>query len=144
MVVIDEFSRELRAWSTKQPEIQGVAIVGSWARGTARPDSDIDVIMITTKPEKLLEHQEWLSQFGTAERIVREDWGLVQSLRVFYVDGKEVEFGITTSAWTSEEEIGQGTGRVINDGVHVVFDPHSTLQELVRSAQAWGAGNQSL
>jgi predicted nucleotidyltransferase len=35
-------------WAKAQPTIYAVALVGSHARGTARADSDIDLIVLTT------------------------------------------------------------------------------------------------
>lgn len=128
---LDDFVTKLENWSAKQKEVKGAAIVGSWARGSARPDSDIDVILITTRPDDLLNKQEWLGEFGTAEKIEREDWGLVQSLRVFYADKQEIEFGITTEQWTSQEEIKHGTGEIILDGIVVVYDPHKLLEKVI-------------
>jgi predicted nucleotidyltransferase len=35
-------------WAKKQPTIQAVAVVGSHARGTARAESDIDLVLLVT------------------------------------------------------------------------------------------------
>jgi predicted nucleotidyltransferase len=139
LAILDNFVKKLKTWSKRHKEVKGAAIVGSWARGTARPDSDIDVILITPRPDDLLNNQEWLSEFGAAEKIEREDWGLVQSLRVFYMDKQEIEFGITTEQWTSPEEINLGTGEIILDGIVVVYDPHKLLEkaiDLTKGSQA--------
>jgi len=37
-------------WAKKQPTIQAVAVVGSHARGTARAESDIDLVLLVTNP----------------------------------------------------------------------------------------------
>jgi hypothetical protein len=37
-------------WAKKQPTIQAVAVVGSHARGAARADSDIDLVLLATNP----------------------------------------------------------------------------------------------
>jgi predicted nucleotidyltransferase len=37
-------------WAKKQPTIQAVAVVGSHARGTARAESDIDLVLLATNP----------------------------------------------------------------------------------------------
>jgi Nucleotidyltransferase domain len=36
------------AWARRQPDIRGLALVGSWARGNARADSDVDLVVLTT------------------------------------------------------------------------------------------------
>lgn len=39
---VNEFLSAVVAWATEEPDIKGLALVGSHARGTARIDSDID------------------------------------------------------------------------------------------------------
>jgi predicted nucleotidyltransferase len=79
-IEIDDFTEKLRLWSSEQPEIQATAIIGSWARGTARADSDIDIIVIAQEPAILLDNNIWLERFGKIDEFVREDWGLVHAL----------------------------------------------------------------
>jgi uncharacterized protein len=129
--MIDAFISRLELWSAGEPGIRAIALVGSHARGAARADSDIDIIIICTDPSHYLESGDWLSAFGQIRNAEREDWGLVQSWRVFYLDGTEVEFGITTERWCSEVEISSGTGRVISDGAKIVFDPNDLLANLI-------------
>jgi uncharacterized protein len=37
-------------WAKKQPIIQAVAVVGPHARGAARAESDIDLVLLVTNP----------------------------------------------------------------------------------------------
>lgn len=135
--MIDAFISRLEHWSAGEPGINAIALVGSHARGAARTDSDIDVIIICTDPSQYLESPKWLSAFGEIKNAEREDWGLVQSWRVFYLDGTEVEFGITTEQWCSKAEINSGTGRVIGDGAKIIFDPHLLLEKLIVAVGNW-------
>jgi predicted nucleotidyltransferase len=48
-------------WAKAQPTICAVALVGSHARGTARADSDIDLIVLTTDPQYFRADTAWLS-----------------------------------------------------------------------------------
>ena len=41
---VDLIVQVVLVWAKAQPKIRAVALVGSHARGTARPDSDIDVM----------------------------------------------------------------------------------------------------
>lgn len=132
---INSFIEKLRFWSSEQPDIEASAIVGSWARGTARADSDIDVIVITSEPSKLLDDNAWFEQFGQVEKFKREDWGLVQSLRVHYANGQEIEFGITTGEWISPIEIELASGQIMRDGMMIVYDPQQALRQALSSAQ---------
>ena len=46
-VEYEQIRESLIAWARDQEDIQGVAVVGSWARSAARMDSDIDVVVLT-------------------------------------------------------------------------------------------------
>jgi predicted nucleotidyltransferase len=119
-------------WASAQPDIVAVALVGSHARGTAKPTSDVDLVILSTCPERYLQATEWAKTFGQVARQAIEDWGKVTSLRVWYKGGHEVEFGITTPEWVAQP-IDEGTWRVISDGMRVLFDPHGLLAGAVRA-----------
>ena len=63
-----------------------------------------------------------------------EDWGLVTSLRVYYEDGLEVEYGLTSSEW-AEEPIDEGTYRVIRDGMGIYSDREGLLGRALEIVQ---------
>jgi len=136
--MIDRLLAQLNQWASLQSQILAVALVGSHARhpthpkGTARADSDIDIMLICTEPTKYLTDTSWLSEFGEVKSAEQEDWGLVQSLRVCFVDGQEVEFGFTTQEWVNTNPVDTGTIRVIRDGARVIHDPHGLLEKLIR------------
>jgi uncharacterized protein len=78
---IQDFLEEFVNWASEQPDMQGVAVVGSYARGKARVDSDIDFVILTEQPEKYLHDMQWVEQFGRVERHQTEDYGKLTSLR---------------------------------------------------------------
>jgi uncharacterized protein len=47
-------------WAKAQPTIQGVALVGSHARGSAGPGSDVDLVLIATDPRVFRAETAWL------------------------------------------------------------------------------------
>jgi len=127
----------LRTWAQLRDDVQAVAVVGSHARGTAREDSDIDVIVLTRDPDKYLDDPRWLDAFGTVRSVTREDWGAIRALRTFYDDGTEIEFGIGTPDWASIAPVDSGTLEVARGGMLVVFERHRLLRILesaIRSA----------
>ena len=93
----DELLKAVTSWAEDEVDIVSVALVGSRARGDARSDADIDIVIQCRRPERYLNELTWISQFGVVQAASIEDWGLVQSVRVFYADGPEVEYGITFS-----------------------------------------------
>ena len=113
-------------WSSAQPDVQGVALVGSYARNAAKDDSDIDLVLLTDQPSKYLDDIHWSTRFGNLKKFQIEDYGKLVSLRIWYSNGLEVEYGITTPDWASLP-LDAGTQRVIQDGMIVLFERGSLL-----------------
>ncbi|HEY5118816.1 MAG TPA: nucleotidyltransferase domain-containing protein [Anaerolineales bacterium] len=123
---IEQFLRELAEWASAREDILAVALIGSHARGEARKDSDVDLILLVENPEKYFTDEDWSAQFGTIRRRRTEPYGSVTSLRVWYGDGREVEYGIGSRQW-AEEPLDEGTQRVIRDGMRILFERGTIL-----------------
>lgn len=130
MSTAETFIDQAARWAAGQPLVAALALVGSWARGTARPDSDVDLILLTIDPQAYLNDRRWLAVFGVVEQVTEEDWGRVRSLRVVYRHGLEVEFGLTTPDWAETQPVDPGTARVVRDGMRSLYDPAGILQAL--------------
>jgi predicted nucleotidyltransferase len=115
------FLNEVRTWAESQPDIAAVVLVGSQARGQATPESDVDLVILTTQPARYLQEPSWLERFGRPSRQMQEDWGRVIAVRVWYQGGLVVEFGITTPDW-AQAPLNEGTRRVLDAGFVLVFD----------------------
>lgn len=121
---VEAFIRHVHTWASSRDDVRAVALVGSHARGDARTDSDIDLILLCTEPSDHLRDVGWVSQFGDVTSAILEDWGKVQSVRVHYrtvgpggarqAHGLEAEFGIAEPDWAAEP-LDQGTARVLRD-----------------------------
>ena len=122
---------EVRRWAESRPEILGVALVGSYARNEARADSDVDLVLLASRPQEFINQTEWIKNFGVVNSCTVEDWGLVTSLRVYYEDGLEVEYGLTSSEWASEP-VDEGTSQVISDGMQILLDKAGLLDRALR------------
>jgi len=118
---VSAFIKQFSDWASGQPGILAVILVGSQARGEAKPDSDIDLILICQKPEALTSDANWTTEFGKPLRKAIEDWGPVTSLRVWYEGGLEVEFGITDEEWANGP-LDAGTGQVVDHGYRILVD----------------------
>ena len=123
--VVSDFLDRVTAWAAHQPTIAAVALVGSHARGAARPDSDIDLVLLCEDPHAFVAHTSWIHSFGAVGRCHTEDWGMVTSLRVYYTEGFEVEFGMTTLAWAGLP-VDPGTQDVVSQ-CRNGLTPHSFL-----------------
>ena len=108
------------SWARDRADVRAIVLVGSHARGTARPDSDVDLVLLVERPDELLTDAAWLERFGPVARHVVERWGRVFSVRTWYTSGAEVEFGLTTPDWVTRPDA--GTERVLRDGARVLLD----------------------
>jgi predicted nucleotidyltransferase len=63
--MIEEFRSALVGWASTQPKVLAVALVASHARNAASTVSDIDLVMLTTSPERYLDDTQWTAVFGT-------------------------------------------------------------------------------
>lgn len=123
---IESFLEAVAAWAAGRVDIQAVALVGSYARDAAREDSDIDLVLLVDDPAQYLRNTAWTGQFGAVERQQVEDYGKVTSLRVFYQDGPEVEFGLTTPDWAALP-LDEGPRQVISDGMVALYEKKPLL-----------------
>lgn len=83
-------------------------------------------MILTDQPTKYLDDIQWIERFGAVEKHQTEDYGKLTSLRVWYQDGPEVEYGITPPAWAAAP-LDKGTRRVISDGMSVLFERENLL-----------------
>lgn len=133
------FLDSVTRWAPRQAGVLAVGLAGSWARGAASPLSDVDLVVVVTDPDRWLADDAWLADFGSVTRVEDEDWGLLRSRRVFFADGLEVEFGITTEAWT-RPPLDPGTRGVIADGFRVLYDLDGALGRAVAAVRLAGPG----
>jgi hypothetical protein len=80
----------------------------------------------------LIDRNDWIVQFGEVLDVGTEDYGATRSLRVFYQDGLEVEFGINAPTW-SRVPLDAGTHKVFSDGIRILYDPKALLSEATKA-----------
>jgi predicted nucleotidyltransferase len=108
-------------WSEQQTHIKGVAVVGSFARGDFRSNSDVDLTIISTNKELTLEKIKNQFNFDNIESSTLEEWGILTSLRIFYANGLNVEYGVVTDEWV-KEPLDEGTKYVVKNGFIAITD----------------------
>jgi predicted nucleotidyltransferase len=136
-MAIDPFLVDFTEWAETQEEIAGVLLVGSHARGQAREDSDVDLVILAQRPERYLEDVSFVVQFGSVVRFEKEDYGRLTSLRVWYQGGLEVEFGLTDPGWAAIP-LDPGSREVVSDGARILFDREGKLAQLLEAAAPRG------
>jgi predicted nucleotidyltransferase len=98
-----------------------VAVVGSFARGDFHSNSDVDLTIISKNKDLTLEIIKNEFNFGNIESSTLEKWGILTSLRIFYDNGLEVEYGVVTDQWV-KEPLDEGTKNVVKNGFKVVTE----------------------
>lgn len=126
---VDGFLFEFKRWAATEAGIHAVALVGSHARNTATLESDVDLIVVTTPPNIYLEFKQWTSLFGNVLRDQVENYGKCTSLRVWYDEGFEVEYGFVDESWAALP-LEDGTRKVIADGMKIMFERRPLLSAI--------------
>jgi uncharacterized protein len=133
----DRIVQIILEWAKAEPKIRAMAVVGSYARGTARAASDIDLVVITTAPGFFRADIVWLDKIdwnAVASRPVKwqdEDYGRLWSRRLWLEQSRgEVEIGFASLSWADVNPLDPGTQRVIADGIRVLYDPDGLLTRL--------------
>lgn len=133
--LVSDILDRVRDWAAHQPTIAAVALVGSHAQDAARPDSDIDLVLLCEEPHAFLAHTSWIHHFGAVARCHTEEWGVMTSLRVHYTDSFEVEFALTTLAW-AVLPVDPGTKHVVSHGMRILWGREGLLARLQEAVSA--------
>jgi nucleotidyltransferase-like protein len=121
----------LRGWAQGRPDVVAAGLVGSWARGDARMDSDVDVVLLPEERAPYLEDDAWVYEMGGVGLVWTRRWGTVTERRLALPSGLEVELGVALPSWAATDPVDEGTRRVVTDGVSVVYDPKGILARLL-------------
>jgi predicted nucleotidyltransferase len=123
------FLAKVQTWANERDDVRALLLVGSFARGEARTDSDLGVLLLTSSQRAYLDDTTWVSVFGQVDRIEVEPYGRVTSVRAFYPDGLEVEFGVAPADWATRP-LDPGTEAVVRGGIVVLLDRDGDAEEL--------------
>ncbi|SBV25121.1 Nucleotidyltransferase domain-containing protein [Micromonospora krabiensis] len=116
------------AWAVERADVGGVVLVGSWARDAARPDSDVDIVVLTDN-QGYARVSVWTELLDG--RLVRSArWGPVREIRVRRTSGLDVEVGVAPVSWADTDPVDPGTRRVVSDGHRLLHDPAGRLAAL--------------
>lgn len=130
---IESLLERFVSWAGENPDIRAVALVGSYAKNTASKNSDIDLIVLTSRPTDYTSREDWVIELGLGKLVESNDWGAITERRLRRPDGLEIEIGIGELAWASADPVDGGTRTVVNDGMRVLHDPDRLLKRLLQS-----------
>jgi predicted nucleotidyltransferase len=128
-------------WVKRRPDLLGLALVGSWARGTAREDSDVDLVLLAEVPEALRRDTAWPFQIAWSDaRLEPVDWsdadyGRAWSRHLRLRPDVEIELSFAAPGWAEVDPIDEGTLRIVADGFEVLLDKAGLLGRLQASVQ---------
>jgi uncharacterized protein len=133
---------EVTQWASGRTDIAAAALVGSWARGAARIDSDIDLMFLAANPASFRQHEEWVNeiQWAVVDAEIDEwedkDYGVIWSRHIHLNNEIQIEFGFGFPSWASVDPVDTGTFRVMNDGCSILYDPENLLSKLIDKVKA--------
>ncbi|MBV8824004.1 MAG: nucleotidyltransferase domain-containing protein [Hyphomicrobiales bacterium] len=129
-------------WAGTRDDIRALALIGSWARGNARPGSDIDLLVLSDSAEVYRRSHEWMSEidFARAGQSIESSndatYGAVWSRHIHLHPGVELELTFARSTWASVAPIDSGTCAIISDAFRIILDKDAILARLVRAVAA--------
>lgn len=127
--MFEDFFNELKEYARNTSHIEGIIIIGSYARGTNKENSDLDIVIITSNKSGMIANQDFTQDFGKVYKQQIEYYGACTSIRVWYEDEKEVEFGIVEPSWISMP-LDTGTHKVLSDGYKIIIDKKRYFENL--------------
>jgi uncharacterized protein len=130
-------------WARAQPTICAVALVGSHARGTARADSDIDLVALTTAPDLFRGDPDWIRAIewnrcgASPANWQDEEYGQLWSRRIWLKpDRHELEIGFARPSWADVHPLDAGTRQVVADGCRILHDANGVLARLCAAVKS--------
>jgi uncharacterized protein len=129
---VAEVAARVVRWALDRPDVRAVGMVGSWARGDARPDSDVDLVVLADDPARLCGGEWAPAVLPGAVDVARRVWGPLLERRFRLPGGLEVEFGLAPVSWAAVP-VDEGTAHVVADGLRVLLDPDGLLTRLVEA-----------
>lgn len=134
----DRLIAAFTAWTDAQPTCCALAIAGSWARGAARPDSDLDLIVLTDDLPGWTTGAGWLGALEpwpddlVFTNASLETHGAARSWRI-WLGAAELELNFADINWADIAPVDPGTRRVVSDGLRILIDKDGLLDALARA-----------
>lgn len=119
--------KEVTKWLQKQSKIKAAILIGSYARGEERNDSDVDFIFVVDDVNEWITNVNWVKSFGQLLSINVEQFEQVNALRVYYQDSNELEFGFVTDEWLEKPYV-ETTKEALDSGMKILLDRNNYFE----------------
>jgi uncharacterized protein len=126
---VEEVIARITRWAAGREDVVGLVLVGSYARGAARPDSDVDLVLLTGETARYAD-DAWVDELHLGELTRVRSWGPITERRFRTDAGLEVELNIGPRQWANVDPVDPGTRRVVTDGTRILYDPQGVLAAL--------------
>ncbi|MDQ3095504.1 MAG: nucleotidyltransferase domain-containing protein [Actinomycetota bacterium] len=127
-------------WANCQPDVPTVVVVGSYAYGHPRMESDVDLVVLSSRAPEQLADLASIQRITPRGRVIRrEQWGPMNERRVRLASGLVVEIGLTAPEWAALP-LDPGTATVLSDECKIVVDDGTVtaaLQSIGRPVADW-------
>lgn len=141
-MISDERKHEYRrikhsvfSWSEGQPDIKGIAIVGSWSRIDAQMDSHLDLLVLTLDKKRYVTSDSWISHALPSPGVTvgAQTLGPLSELQVRLPSGLIVDFGFVPLSWALINPVNPAAARLVRDGCLPLADPEGVIERLIEA-----------
>jgi len=115
-------------WVQRTPDLRALGMIGSQARGTPRPNSDLDLLILARRPRRYFDGPTWPIGIGfepSGYDVVScevVDYGTRQSYRFKLLPAAELELIFAPLAWACVNPIDPASARIVRDELRVLVD----------------------
>lgn len=119
-------------------DLRAVALCGSWARGNAREDSDLDILIVARDPRKFRRVEKWIEELRFDEAGFSyaghetATYGVAWSAHVELSPMAEVELTFVNPSWSEMHPVDESTRHVVSDAFEILVDKDALLSPLLR------------
>lgn len=121
----------------RRHDLRAMAVCGSWARGSQRADSDIDILLLATDVTPWRTATGWIGElpFGQAGLSYAGHrtaaYGVAWSAHIQLQPAAELELTFVLPSWADTDPVDPGSHRVVTDGFRICADKDGRLTRLV-------------
>jgi predicted nucleotidyltransferase len=124
-------------WAIERNDIRAMAMLGSWVRGNPRPDSDLDLLLLSDLAPDYQRSKTWLTEidFQNAGFQLQSNesafYGVVWSQHLHLLPAAEVELTFAQCSWAGTDPVDIGTQVIVIDAFQIIFDRDGILAKLI-------------